>query len=848
MFKLQQKSLLMDKRTALFVLCLTLTLFAVNWYFEGKNQESLKEWTAQQKAKALQIEQQLEKEISQKTENPSNLPLIDLYADENATNFLTTGVEINHVVMLLAWDEQLPKIVYSKKFQENNKSQAFNLLFKEGSIGQPAIYAAENGKKLQVSELPDFGSFDLQIVEVSGKNQHAITAPKILWGEYKDGRLSIPLVRLALLKQKEQRYENQVRNYLPSNAIALLKTAAGYLPVGIYEQEDGSLKLMNEFMGTENIISMPKAKQTSSSLQKAEEKFFVLENAYQQLVFSNQGGSIVEINLPFQSASHPATVVKEIEYDRDMVKNHPSNAHFPAHPYYTPDGALHQKGSLGGYYPLLRRDLIAEGEKKPTRLPPRFYATNIVSEYPEFAELTYEVKKFDSHTIVFEASQSHRTITKTYTLRNDEQTAPYTFDLTIEIKGDSRGLWLTSGVPEVEWISGSPAPALKYRITRNRKSSVENIDLPKDALTVSSVYIDWIVDSNGFFGIILDPLSKIDAGYRVQQVPGTIVPSRLVQLDQQYDRFKAVNMPGYMALLPLASDGGSMNFRIFSGPFAESILKKVDAMYSDSTTGYNPDYIASQTFHGWFAFISEPFAKFLFILMKFFYRLTSSWAFSIILLTIALRIMMYPLNAWSTKSMLRMQQIAPEVTALQEKYKKDPKKAQLEIMSLYRERGVNPISGCFPLLIQMPFLIGMFDLLKSTFELRGASFIPGWIDNLTAPDVLFSWDTPLFFIGNQFHLLPILLGGVMFIQQRYMTTGPKDPSQMTEQQRQQRSMSTIMTGVFAVMFYNFPSGLNLYWLSSMLLGILQQGWTLKQLQKKALRPQVIEVSQKIVKK
>jgi YidC/Oxa1 family membrane protein insertase len=259
------------------------------------------------------------------------------------------------------------------------------------------------------------------------------------------------------------------------------------------------------------------------------------------------------------------------------------------------------------------------------------------------------------------------------------------------------------------------------------------------------------------------------------------------------------------------------------------VLKTVDKVYSNPATGYNPDYIACQTFHGWFAFISEPFAKFLFILMKFFYSITSSWAFSIVLLTVALRIMLWPLNNWSTKSMLKMQQIAPQVTAIQERHKKDPKKAQLEVMNLYREAGVNPVSGCFPLLIQMPFLIGMFDLLKSTFELRGASFIPGWIDNLAAPDVLFRWSYPIPFIGNEFHLLPFLLGGVMYLQQSVMSTLPKDKSLWTEQQRQQKFMGNMMTVVFTVMFYNFPSGLNIYWLSSMLLGILQQWWTSKKM-------------------
>ncbi|MGZ3732377.1 MAG: membrane protein insertase YidC, partial [Parachlamydiaceae bacterium] len=312
-----------------------------------------------------------------------------------------------------------------------------------------------------------------------------------------------------------------------------------------------------------------------------------------------------------------------------------------------------------------------------------------------------------------------------------------------------------------------------------------------------------------------------------------------IEVDQDYDRFQAENLPGYLLLLPYKASPKGMHLRVFAGPFSERVLKSVDAAYSDSSTGYTPDYIACQSYHGFFSFISEPFAKFLFILMKFFHAITHSWGFSIILLTVALRIMMYPLNAWSTKSMLGMQQIAPQVTAIQERHKKDPQKAQLEIMELYREKGVNPISGCIPMLIQMPFLIGMFDLLKTTFELRGASFIPGWIDNLAAPDVLFSWGTPLFFVGNQFHLLPFLLGGVMFLQQRMSSPAPANVNEMTDQQRQQRAMGTLMPVIFTVMFYHFPSGLNIYWLSSMLLGMLQQWWMQKRMAKSAVYPSEI---------
>lgn len=574
----------------------------------------------------------------------------------------------------------------------------------------------------------------------------------------------------------------------------------------------------------------------ASPTQKSPEKFFVLETPYQQLVFSNYGGALAEINLPFRTKTNTLSVVREIDFDRKMVEDHPYNALFPSRAYYTPSSTpggepeFHEKGTLGGYYPLLRRDLIEQPPLKSVTIKPQFYALNFVSEYPEIAELVYDVVHFDQHSIQFQAKLNNRTITKTFSIGEGDQAAPYCLNLRIDTQGDNRGLWLTSGIPEVEWISGAPAPALKYRVTRNKKAEVEKIDLPKDVTTVSSAYLDWICNSNGFLGTILDPLQQGEPGYRIQHVAGTTVPSRLVEIDQAYNRFPAANMPGYMTLLPLGTQSGTSTYNFFAGPFDEHILKEVDAKFSDPLTGYNPDYIACQTMHGWFTFISEPFAKFLLILMNFFHYLTNSWALSIILLTLSLRIMMYPLNNWSTKSMARMQQIAPEVTALQEKHKKDPKKAQIEIMNLYRERGVNPVSGCLPLLIQMPFLIGMFDLLKSSFALRGAPFIPGWIDDLTAPDVLFSWDKPLFFIGTEFHLLPFLLGLVMFAQQRFMSNAPKDPNQMTDQQRQQRAMGSMMTIIFTIMFYNFPSGLNIYWLSSMLLGMAQQWYTTKKLQ------------------
>jgi len=334
------------------------------------------------------------------------------------------------------------------------------------------------------------------------------------------------------------------------------------------------------------------------------ETYFVLENAYQQLVFSNIGGALVEINLPFKSTEDKESPVKEIGYDREMVENHPYNALFPSRSYFTPgnnpekDFIRHEKGHLGGYYPLIRRDLIQTPPRQTINVPPKFYAANIVSEYPELAETNYTVKHFDQNSIVFEAVTGQRKITKTYSIASEDKGAPYCIDLQIDVEGNSHGLWLTSGVPEVEWISGAPAPALKVRQTRNQQSQVDSLSLPEEVMVTTSVLPDWICNSNGFFGIILDALTPTDLGYKAQFVPGSSIPSRLVEIEQNYNVFPPEKLPGYQMMLPLKSDGGSMKFRIFAGPFSSAILKEVDNTFSDPAAGYNPDYIASQTFTG----------------------------------------------------------------------------------------------------------------------------------------------------------------------------------------------------------------------------------------------------------
>lgn len=556
----------------------------------------------------------------------------------------------------------------------------------------------------------------------------------------------------------------------------------------------------------------------------ANEKFYVLENEYQQLVFSTRGGSLVEINLPFKGSQHPKSIVKEIDIDRKILAQSPQNAHFPLHPYsiVTDRGTIsYDEGALGGYYPLLRRSIVGSNEKQA---PAEYYALNLVEENSDLASLTYRVSRFEKDLIEFQGSLGGRRITKTFSIP-EKRNGPYCFQMDLKIDGDSRGLWLTSGVPDVELVGGSYNPLLRLQVTRGKKSDVDTIDLPKkNPIWVTMTTPNWISNCNGFLGLILDPLQTIGEGYRAIQVPGTTLPSRLALIDAG-KVYPAEKYPGYMTSLPAKSG----SFRVFAGPFDEGLLKELDELYDNPLENYNPEYASAQSIQGWFSFISQPFAKFLFLLMQLFHIISRSWAASIILLTIALRAMMYPLNAWSIRSSIRMQEIAPKAKALQERYKKDPKRKQIELMNLYRSSGVNPFTGCLPMFLQMPFLIGMFYLLKSSFPLRGAVFIPGWIDDLAAPDVLFSWKYPLWFIGNELHLLPILMGLTMFLQSRFSSKLPKDPKQYTDTQKQQVVMGNMMSLLFMVMFYNFPSGLNLYFMFSTLLGILQQWWMTKKM-------------------
>ena len=247
-------------------------------------------------------------------------------------------------------------------------------------------------------------------------------------------------------------------------------------------------------------------------------------------------------------------------------------------------------------------------------------------------------------------------------------------------------------------------------------------------------------------------------------------------------------------LLNIGVYGSGQGVRLFVGPKDTNVL---------------PDALDGVIDYGWFAFLCRP----LLYGLKWTYSVVGNYGVAIILLTIVINVALFPLRIKSLKSSKKMQQFAPKIKAIQAKYKKmkatDPRKQrmQAEVMAFYKEKGVNPLGGCWPMLIQMPFFFAFYRLLNASIELRQAPFI-FWIKDLSIPDPTY--------------ILPILMGLSMFQMQR-MTPMPMAGSD--PQQAMQAKLMKFMPLMFVFFMIAASSGLVLYWFTGTLISItLQAGW------------------------
>lgn len=236
---------------------------------------------------------------------------------------------------------------------------------------------------------------------------------------------------------------------------------------------------------------------------------------------------------------------------------------------------------------------------------------------------------------------------------------------------------------------------------------------------------------------------------------------------------------------PLTVEAGKTNTigsQLYLGPENTSVLKGI-APGLDLTVDY-----------GWLWFLSSA----IFSLLKTIHSFLGNWGWSIVLVTVLIKLAFYRLSATSYKSMAGMRKLQPKLQALRERYGDDKAKISQATMELYRQEKVNPLGGCLPIIIQIPVFIALYWVLLESVELRQAPFIL-WIKDLATSD--------------PYHVLPIIMGGTMLIQQR-LNPAPPDPMQA--------KIMMFLPILFTALFWNFPSGLVLYWIVNNTLSILQQ--------------------------
>lgn len=305
--------------------------------------------------------------------------------------------------------------------------------------------------------------------------------------------------------------------------------------------------------------------------------------------------------------------------------------------------------------------------------------------------------------------------------------------------------------------------------------------LKKEAFTLAD-QVNWIGFENNYFIQALIPMSK-------EQY--TIV-GRIINPDENL--LQLVYISPEFTISP--GETHNWQFRMYLGPKEMKELQKAGHFLSASI-----DY-------GWVSFLAKPLLN----LLVWFYRYVHNYGIAIILLTVLIKLLFWPLTHKSYKSMRKMKEIQPHIARIREKYKDDREKLNRELIQLYRTYKINPMGGCLPILIQIPFFFALYRMLYSSVELRHQPFCL-WIDDLTAPDRLFiGFHIP--YLGG-IPVLTLLMGLSMFLQQK-MSPSPGDP-------RQEKIM-LLMPVIFTVFFVNFPSGLVLYWFVNNVLSIVQQFW------------------------
>ncbi|OCG55388.1 membrane protein insertase YidC [Gilliamella sp. Choc6-1] len=390
--------------------------------------------------------------------------------------------------------------------------------------------------------------------------------------------------------------------------------------------------------------------------------------------------------------------------------------------------------------------------------------------------LTYQVNGVD-YTKYYVLHRGSYAIDVQYTINNQRQ-VPVEVSMygqlkqTIELPHDA----VTEGGGGLG-LSAFRGTAYSSSSTNYSKYSFDDI---KDKALSVNTQTGWIAMLQHYFASAWVPAQNQD----------NLFYSRATAKDSQ----ATIGFKGESTVIPAGSTQ-TIGAKLWLGPEIQSQLKE---------TANHLDLIVD---YGWLWFLSQP----LFYLLKFIHSFIGNWGFAIIVITFIVRGILFPLTRAQYRSMAKMKILQPRLQALKERYGDDRQKMSMETMALYKQEKVNPLGGCLPLLIQMPIFLSLFYMLGNTVELRHAPFAL-WIHDLSAQD--------------PYYILPLLMGGTMFLIQKMSPTPVTDPLQ--------QKLMTYMPLIFTVFFLWFPSGLVLYYIVSNLFTIAQQRIIYWELEKKGL--------------
>ncbi|MBP5250852.1 MAG: YidC/Oxa1 family insertase periplasmic-domain containing protein [Treponema sp.] len=313
---------------------------------------------------------------------------------------------------------------------------------------------------------------------------------------------------------------------------------------------------------------------------------------------------------------------------------------------------------------------------------------------------------------------------------------------------------------------------------------------------------DWAGVAGKYFALLIKPAA-----------PSTMIPETVTSNESVSDY---QNSQLFLQRSAITDTSVNDTYFVYVGPRSESELKR----YNKNTD--NSWNLSEAKFNE--AMLTGGFLNWIEIVLKFalenINKLVNNWGVAIIILTIILKIILFPLNKKTSMGSIKMQQIQPKLKEVQEKYKGDPRRMQLETSKLYKQVGYSPVAGCLPMIFQMIILISLYNVFNSYFEFRGAKFISGWIDDLSIGDIVYKFEANIPFISgftmNTIRALPIIYTGSQFITSKITQYGnPTSGGQM-------KFMMYGLPLIFFFLFYNVPSGLLLYWTTSNILQIGQQ--------------------------